>query len=167
MQFAIARLIIRVFLLMSARMFIVDDSAIYFEIPARDPLGKEAVQGKLRGTQERVFFHWRMKDRTFRRSAEDMKTVEIPYAAVESVEYKATLGFMNPRLIFHVTDPKYLSEVPGVDVGRAELRLDKRSKSLAKKFMKLVEYKKAEEEAAISRRRLNNLDDAPPGGPNA
>ncbi len=147
-------------------MFIVDDSAINFEIPARDSLGKEAVQGKLRGTQERVFFHWRLKDRTFRRSAEDMKTVEIPYTDVESVEFKAVFGFIKPRLIFRVADPRLLAEVPGVAVGEAELLLDKRSKALAKKFIKLVEFKKAEEQASLSRRRLNVLEDPAPGGPN-
>jgi hypothetical protein len=142
-------------------MFIVDDSALNFEIPARDSLGREAVIGKLSGTQEEVLFTWRLKDRTFRKAEGDMKTVRIPYRQVESVAFKATFGFINPRLILLVSDPHLIEEVPGTDVGKATLMLEKRSKTAAKKFLKLVDFKKSEAEANQARSRL--LDIPEPG----
>ncbi|MBP7948358.1 MAG: hypothetical protein KA004_01795 [Verrucomicrobiales bacterium] len=138
-------------------MILIDDSAIYFEIPARDSLGRDAVTGKLRGTQEKVYFHWRLKDRTFRKLEGDMKTVEMNYEDVESVRYRTTIGFLNPRLIFQVADPHLLEEVPGVAVGRAVLLLEKRSRQDAKKFIKLVEFKKVEAEAARLDARLTEV----------
>jgi hypothetical protein len=142
-------------------MFIVDDTALNFEIPARDSLGREAVVGKLSGTQDNVLFTWRLKDRTFRKADGAMTTVEIPYLNVESATYKATLGFLNPRLIFLITDPHLLADVPGTDVGRATLKLPPKSKASAIKFIKLVEFKKSEAEANIARTRL--LDIPGPG----
>ncbi len=142
-------------------MFIVDESALNFEIPARDSLGREAVIGKLSGTQEEVLFTWRLKDRTFRKAEGDMKTVRIPYRQVESVTFKATFGFINPRLILLVADPHLIEEVPGTDIGKATLMLEKRSKAAAKKFLKLVDFKKSEAEANQARSRL--LDIPEPG----
>ena len=142
-------------------MFIVDDSALNFEIPARDSLGREAVIGKLTGNQDAVLLTWRLKDRTFRKAEGDMKTVQIPYAQVESVTYKATLGFINPRLVFLVADPHLIADVPGTDVGKATLMLEKKSKVAAKKFIKLVDFKKSEADANQARSRL--LDIPEPG----
>jgi hypothetical protein len=142
-------------------MFIVDESALNFEIPARDSLGREAVIGKLSGTQEEVLFTWRLKDRTFRKAEGDMKTVRIPYRQVESVTFKATFGFINPRLILLVADPHLIEEVPGTDVGKATLMLEKRSKAAAQKFLKLVDFKKSEADANQARSRL--LDIPEPG----
>lgn len=142
-------------------MFIVDDTALNFEIPARDSLGREAVLGKLSGTQDKVLLTWRLKDRTFRKSDGDMHTVEIPYLQVESVTYKAMFGFYKPRLIFLVADPHLIADVPGTDVGRATLWLAPKSKTEARKFIKLVEFKKTEEEANQARARL--LDIPAPG----
>jgi hypothetical protein len=142
-------------------MFLIDDSAVNFELPARDSLGREAVVGKLTGTQEDVQFTWRLKDRTFRKSEGDMKTVHIPYDKVESVTFKATLGFIKPRLIFLVSDPHLIQDVPGTDVGKATLMLDRKSKLDAKKFIKLVDFKKSESAANQARRSL--LDIPEPG----
>lgn len=141
-------------------MFIVDETALNFEIPARDSLGREAVIGKLSGTQDQVLLTWRLKDRTFRKAEGDMKTVEIPYPSVESVTYKATFGFLNPRLILFVREPRLLENVPGTDIGKATLVLPKNSKVAAKKFIKLVEFKKSEIEALQARTRYLDIPEA-------
>lgn len=132
-------------------MYLVDEAALNFEIPARDSLGREAVIGKLSGLQENLSFTWRLKDRTFRKAEGDMKTVEIPYTSVESLVYKATLGFMNPRLILSVREAKLLEDVPGTDIGKATLQLAAKTKMVARKLIKLVEFKKSEAEAKLSR----------------
>ena len=143
-----------------AAMFIVDDCSLSFEIPARDSLGRDAVEGQIAGTQDRVLFTWRLKDRTFRKGDADMKSVEIPYAKVEKVLFKATLGFLNPRLIFDVVDPQLLANVPGTDVGKATLRLPPKSKEAARKFIKMVDFKRTEEAVKISRTRLLDISEA-------
>lgn len=131
------------------------DSAIYFEIPARDALGREAVSGKLRGTQDKVFFHWRLKDRTFRKMDGDMKTVEMTYLDVESVTYKATLGFLNPRLVFQVADP-HLLEGARSGCWEGDSHAGKAQQAGREKFIKLVEFKKVEAEAARFDARLRS-----------
>lgn len=141
-------------------MFLVDETALNFEIPARDSLGRDAVIGKLSGTQEQVLFTWRLKDRTFRKAEGDMKTIPIPYEKVESVVFKALFGFLNPRLILIVSDPHLIEDVPSTDVGKATLMLGKKSKLEAKKFIKLVEFKKSEADARLSRRSLLEIPDA-------
>ena len=89
-----------------------------------------------------------------------MKSVEIPYGKVEKVLFKATLGFLNPRLIFDVVDPQLLANVPGTDVGKATLRLPPKSKEAARKFIKMVDFKKTEEAVKISRTRLMDIPEA-------
>jgi hypothetical protein len=142
-------------------MLILDEIALNFEIPARDSLGREAVIGKLSGAPEALKLTWRLKDRTFRKAEGDMKTIEIPYVKVSRVWFKAVFGFMNPRLILEISDPHLLESVPGTDVGKATLQLDKNSKANAQKFIKLVEFRKTEEETKLSRMRL--LDIPEPG----
>lgn len=142
-------------------MFIVDETALNFEIPARDSLGREAVIGKLSGNQDKLHLTWRLKDRTFRKAEGDMKTVEIPYTSVESISYKATLGFINPKLILLIREPRLLEDVPGTDIGRAVLFVGKKTKAAATKLIKMVDFKKSEAEANASRSRL--LDIPEPG----
>ncbi len=142
-------------------MFIVDDSALNFELPARDSLGREGVVGKLSGTQDDVRFTWRLKDRTFRKVEGDMQTICIPYEKVESVTFKAILGFIKPRLILLITDPQLLAAVPSTDVGKATLMLERKSQAAARKFIKLVEFKQAE--TAANRARAHLLEIPAPG----
>jgi hypothetical protein len=137
---------------------LLDDHAVYFEIPATDSLGREAVAGKLRATADQFFFLWRFKDRTFRKVSAEMTEIPIGFDQVEKMQLKTTLGLFKPRLIFQVTDAKLLADVPGIDVGQATLTLDKRGKADAKKMIKFIEFKKAEAVAEEARKRLNNLE---------
>jgi hypothetical protein len=135
-----------------------DLSAIYFEMPARDALGLQHVVGKLLATSKCVSFYWKLKDRAFKRAADEMQVVELAYGNIESVDVKSTMGLFKHRLILKIADPTPLAGVPGIDVGRATLMLTNReAKREAMKFVKLVDFRKTEADEEASRRRLSDL----------
>ena len=130
--------------------------AIYFEIPATDSLGRKHVDGKLRGEEDKVYFHWKIRDRAFSDPANAMKTVEFEYEEIEEAELKTRFLFFPHQFIFRVRDPRKLAGVPGINMGRAELLICKRSRKDARRFAKFLDYKASE--IAADRRR-NRLDD--------
>jgi hypothetical protein len=139
-------------------MDLLEEHSLYFEAPARDPLGREAMAGKLQAAADKLYFHWRFKERTFRKSDGNMTSIPVGYEQVELLEYKATLGVFKPRVHFRVTDPKLLEGVPGVDVGYATLHVSKKAKAEFKKLKKYVEFKKSEMQAMQARQRLNDIE---------
>ena len=141
-----------------------DLSAIYFEIPARDALGRQHVTGKLLAAKDKVRLYWKLKNNTFKKAGEEMQTIEIEYDNIESAEIKSTLGLFKHRLILKVSDPRPLQDIPGTDVGRATLMLmNKNGRLDARRFIKLVDYRKSEAEATQMRSRLSDLENQTPG----
>lgn len=137
---------------------ISDASALHFEIPARDALGHQHVIGKLSAAEDALVLYWRLKSRTFRPSAEDMRAIRIDYGAVEAVALKTTLGFFKPRLTLRLKDPNLLQGMPGTDVGSVTVHLSGgHAKAEAAKFIKMVDYRKSEAEARRSMERLSDL----------
>lgn len=140
-------------------LFTVDDELSFiFNIPAADPLGKLAVKGKFLALEEEVILHWKMKDRTFARKTNTMRTIEMKYDDVE--EAKVTGGwwwFSTKVLTVRIKDPRLVEEVPGVSMGKLELDLPSGSVKSAKKFVAILDYRMSE--AAMERRheRLTDL----------
>ena len=137
-----------------------DSIALSFEIPARDALGRQHVEGKLVAAEEALQFYWRFRDRTFKRLGDDMKLIAIDYTNVESVVLKTTLRWFKPRLLFKLTDPRPLGEVPGTQVGAATLMLTSREAGLeARAFLKMVEYRQSDAVANARIRRMSELQE--------
>jgi len=135
-----------------------DELSFIFNIPASDPLGKLAVTGKFRAMEEQVILHWKLEDRTFTRSSNAMRTIEMGYDAVE--EAMVTGGwfwFSKKTLTVQMKDPRLVEEMPGVLMGKLELGLPSNSVKSAKKFVAMLDYRMSE--AAMEKRheRLNDL----------
>ena len=134
-----------------------DFTALSFEIPARDALGREHVEGKLVAAETFLQFYWRFRDRTFKRLGDDMRMIAIDYTNVESVALKTTLRWFKPRLLFKLTDPRPLGEVPGTQVGTAALMLTSHEAKLeARAFLKMVEFRQSE---AVVNARIARMSD--------
>lgn len=143
---------------------ITDSPALSFEIPARDALGREHVEGRLVAEETSLQFYWRFRDRTFKRLGEDMRIIELAYVNVESVMLKTMLGRWKPRLLLRLTDPRPLGEVPGTQVGAATLWLGSRGGvAEAKAFIKMIDYRRSEAVANERIERMSELDGKPGG----
>jgi hypothetical protein len=139
---------------------ITDSTALSFEIPARDALGREHVEGKLVAADDALQFYWRFRDRTFKRTGDDMRIIPIDYTNIESVALKTTLRWFKARLLLKLTDPRPLGEVPGTQVGAATLMLTSReAKAEARAFLKMIDYRKSDAMANASITRLSDLDE--------
>ena len=137
-----------------------DSTALSFVIPARDALGREHVEGKLVAAEEALQFYWRFRDRTFKRLSDDMRMIAIDYTNLESVALKTTLGWFKPRLLFKLTDPRPLAEVPGTQVGAATLLLTSHeAKVEARAFLKMVEYRQSDAVANVRIARMSDLQE--------
>lgn len=137
---------------------LTDSTALSFEIPARDALGREHVEGKLVAAEEALQFYWRFRDRTFKRLSDDMRMIAIDYTNVESVALRTTLRWFKPRLLFKLTDPRPLAEVPGTQVGTATLMLTSHEAKLeACAFLKMVEFRRSDALAHASITRMSEI----------
>ena len=135
----------------------IEPIAIYFEIPATDSLGRKHVDGKLRGEEDKVYFHWKIRDRAFSDPENAMKTVEFEYSEIEEAELKTRWLFFPHHFIFRVRDPRKLAEVPGVNMGKVDLLITKRSRKDARRFAKFLDYKASEIAADRRKHRLDDL----------
>ena len=139
---------------------ITDFTALSFEIPARDALGREHVEGKLVAAEASLQFFWRFRDRTFKRTGENMRLIEVDYTNVESVMLQTTFFWFNPRLLLKLADPRPLGEVPGTQVGAATLRLTgNEAIAEARTFLKMMDYRKSDAIANARITRMSDLDD--------
>ena len=139
---------------------ITDSTALSFEIPARDALGREHVEGKMVAAEEALQFYWRFRDRTFKRLSDDMRMVAIDYTNIESVALRTTLRWFKPRLLFKLTDPRPLAEVPGTQVGTATLMLTSHEPKLeARAFLKMVEFRQSDALANASITRMSEIQE--------
>jgi hypothetical protein len=116
--------------------------SIQFFIPAKDPLGREEVRGKLRFLPERVDLHWRVKGNVFRGSESEMSTVPLPYGEIESVELVKRWWRLR-RIVLRVSDPALVAAIPGVDMGKMELEIDERSRAEAVKLVPLIDFRRS------------------------
>lgn len=137
-------------------MNLTEPVAIQFHIPATDPLGKEGIIGKLRFLAENVELSWRLKGNVFIGGQGEMHQVIIPYGEIEDVEIVKS-WFKIRRLIFRVSDPKLVPNMPGVEMGKMTLEIDAHSRSEAKKLAGLIDFQRSIFRLDKQNRRLDAL----------
>ena len=123
-------------------MISFDPVHIHFHIPATDPLGKEEVLGKLRFLAEHIEIDWRLKGSVFTGGKGELTTITVPYTEVEHVEL-VKRWFRIRRLIFRISNPALVKDIPGVDMGKMILEIDQRSRAEAKKLRPLIDFNKS------------------------
>ncbi len=123
-------------------MFSIDPVNIHFSIPAADPLGRQAVLGKLRFLPERVALSWRLKGNVFRGGKSEMVTIDLPYGEIDHVEL-VKKWFRVSQIILRIANPELVQEIPGVDMGKMVLDIDGRSRQEAKKLVGLIDFKRS------------------------
>ena len=119
-----------------------DPVNIQFHIPAQDPLGREEVLGKVRFLPEFVEINWRLKGNVFVGGKGEMSTIKVPYGEIEHVELQRKWWKLR-RIVLRIADPTLVKEIPGVEVGKMTLEIDKRSRDEAKKLESLIDFKRS------------------------
>lgn len=134
-----------------------DELSFIFKIPATDALGKLAVTGKFRALEEQVVLHWKLEDRTFTRSTNEMRTIEMSYDDVEEASVTGGFWWFSAKtLTIRIKDPRLVEEMPGVTMGKLELELPAISVKPAQKFVAMLDYRMSE---AAMEKRQNRLRD--------
>ena len=123
-------------------MISIDPVNIHFSIPAADPLGRQAVLGKLRFLPERVALSWRLKGNVFRGGKSEMVTIDLPYGEIDHVEL-IKKWFRVRQIVLRIANPELVQEIPGVDMGKMVLDIDGRSRQEAKKLAGLIDFKRS------------------------
>jgi hypothetical protein len=139
----------------SASMF-TDQPAVNFENPARDPLGREHIGGRVVAGEEHLLIFWEYRHNVFR--DEGPRTVKIPYESVDAVEFQRTLLFWNPRLVITLTNPEPLASIPGVETGKATLHLSGSNlRDACRRIISLTEFRRSEAQQQQRSQRLDAL----------
>lgn len=123
-------------------MMLTDPVNINFQCPAADPLGREHVIGKLRFLPDEVELSWRLKGNVFTGGKSEMNSIVLPYGEIEHVELVKKWWKIR-SLIFRVSDPKLLGDIPVSQMGKLEMEIDDRSREEAKKLESLIDFKRS------------------------
>ena len=139
-------------------MFTIDPVHIQFRIPARDPLGREEVLGKIRFLTGHVEINWRLKGNVFVGGKGEMRSIEIPYTEIEHVELVKKWWRLR-RLVLRISDPALVKEIPGVELGKMNLEIDARSRKEAMKLGGIIDFKRSVFLLDEQEKRLAAMDD--------
>lgn len=123
-------------------MILAEPVHINFHCPAIDPLGRENLIGKLRFLSDKVELSWRMKGNVFTGGKSEMETIDLPYSEIDHVELVKKWWKIR-KLIFRVSNPKLLGDIPMSDMGKLEMEIDKRSRQEAKKLTSLIDFQRS------------------------
>ena len=123
-------------------MFAIDPVHIQFHIPARDPLGREEVLGKIRFLSDHVEIKWRLRGNIFVGGKGEMRTIEVSYKEIEHVEL-VKRWWRPRRLVLRISNPSLVEEIPGVELGKMNLDIDARSREEAGKLNSIVDFKRS------------------------
>lgn len=123
-------------------MILTEPVYINFHCPAIDPLGRENLIGKLRFLSDHVELSWRMKGNVFTGGKSEMETIDLPYSEIDHVELVKKWWKIR-KLIFRVSNPKLLGDIPMSDMGKLEMEIDKRSRQEAKKLTSLIDFQRS------------------------
>ena len=123
-------------------MMLTDPVNITFTCPATDPLGREEVIGKLRFLPDEVELSWRLKGNVFTGGKGVMSSIVLPYGEIEHVEIVKRWWKIR-KLIFRVSDPKLLGDIPVSEMGKLEMEIDDRSREEAKKLESLIDFRRS------------------------
>ena len=139
-------------------MFTTDPVHIQFRIPALDPLGREAVLGKLRFLSDHVEITWRLKVDVIVGGKGEMRSLEIPYNEIEHVELVKKWWRLR-GLVLVISDPVLVEEIPGGDLGKMTLEIDARSREDAMKLSGIIDFKRSVFLLDEQETRLAAMDD--------
>ena len=123
-------------------MILTEPVHINFHCPAIDPLGRENLIGKLRFLSDKVELSWRMKGNVFTGGKSEMETIDLPYSEIDHVDLVKKWWKIR-KLIFRVSNPKLLGDIPMSDMGKLEMEIDKRSRQEAKKLTSLIDFQRS------------------------
>jgi len=137
-------------------MILTEPLNIHFHIPAQDPLGREHVMGKLRFLHDHVELSWQLKGNVFTGGKSDMDIIQLPYDEIEHVEL-VKKWFKLRRLIFRVSDPQLLKNIPVAEMGKMILEIDERSREEAKKLDSLIDFQKSTFLLDAQEKRLQSM----------
>ena len=137
----------------------IEPISIPFDIPATDPMGKEHVEGKIRGEDDRVLLHWKIRERTFTKGTHKLHEIDLAYHEIHEVSFEKKFWSRKCELHFRVLDPVVLEGMPGVHVGRCVFEIEKEARRDAERLAKFLEYKVSEYRREQSEARLSSLDD--------
>lgn len=140
-------------------MLNTDPISIQFEIPAIDHLGKDHVEGKVRFMADHVDIDWRVRGNVFRGGNAEVETISMPYSQIEHVELRKKWWKIRD-LILRIADPSLVAEIPGVQMGKMTLQIDKRSREEAQKLESLIDYKRSIFILDEQNKRLNRLKES-------
>ncbi len=123
-------------------MLDTDPISIQFEIPATDHLGRDHVEGKVRFKADEVDIDWRVKGNVFRGGNAEVQTISMPYSQIEHVELRKKWWKIRD-IILRIADPALVAKIPGVEMGKMVLKIDKRSRKEAEKLESLIDFKRS------------------------
>lgn len=141
-------------------MILTEPIHINFNCPAIDPLGREHLIGKLRFLPERVELSWRMKGNVFTGGKTDMNTIDLPYGEIEHVELVKKWWKIR-QLVFRVSDPKLLKDIPMSEMGKLVMEIDDRSREEAGRLSSLIDFKRSVFLLDEQEKRLQAMRDEP------
>ena len=116
--------------------------SLWFSLPAVDPLGREAIEGKLRFLPKFVELHWKLKGNVFRDDDQAMARIELPYGEIEQVELVKRWWKIR-SIVLRIGNPSLVGDIPGVAMGKLELQLDERSLQEVKKLSSLIDFRRS------------------------
>jgi len=123
-------------------MLDTDPISIQFKIPATDHLGKDHVEGKIRFMADEIELGWRVKGNVFRGKNSDVELIPLAYSDIEHVELRKKWWKIRD-LVLRITDPTLVANIPGVEMGKMTLQIDKRSREEAEKLESLIDFKRS------------------------
>jgi hypothetical protein len=121
---------------------LTDPININFQCPPVDPLGKDHVIGKLRFLPDQVELSWRLKGNVFTGGKSEMISRTLAYGEIEHVDLVKKWWKIR-RLIFRVTDPKLLGDIPVAEMGKLAMEIDERSRDEAMKLESLIDFQRS------------------------
>ncbi len=130
--------------------------SIQFEIPATDHLGRNLVEGKLRFLADHVELNWRIRGNVFRGGNNEVTSIHLPYGQIEHVELVKRWWRIR-EIILRIADPALVEDIPGVEMGKMILHIDKRSSKEAKKLNSLIDFKRSVFILDEQTKRLNQI----------
>ena len=71
-----------------------------------------------------------------------MQIIDLPYGEIEHVEL-VKKWFKIRRIIFRVSDPKLIGDIPASEMGKLTMEIDERSREEAKKLHGLIDFKRS------------------------
>lgn len=140
-------------------MLDTDPISIQFDIPATDHLGKDHVEGKVRFMADEVEIGWRVKGNVFRGGNAEVQIITMPYSQIEHVELRKKWWRIRD-IILRIADPSLIEEIPGVEMGKMVLQIDKRSREEAEKLESLIDFKRSVFLLDEQTKRLDRLKDS-------